>query len=313
MLTLSDAADIDDKSSYSITLTVTDDMTDNFNKLDVTVNVVDAEEAGEVTLSAREPQVGSALIATLEDNDGGETAVRWQWYRGGVPVIDASNAGVLALAVGVDALCSATVAGALTTCTIDDETSALYTPGDDDVGHTLHAVATYQDDQGDSTDEFAGASSEKPAQEANPANTAPEFPDQDLNTAGDQSDTAMRSVAENAEEGTQVGQPLEAEDGNNDLLTYSLSGADAASFKLSKLAEDSNSVHILTDVELDFESQSMHTVVLTATDPSGAQDRITVMITVTDENDNAMITADAEYDYAEDRTDRGRDVQRVGS
>ena len=85
MLTLSDAADIDDKSSYSITLTVTDDMTDNFNKLDVTVNVVDAEEAGEVTLSAREPQVGSALVATLEDNDGGETAVRWQWYRGGVP------------------------------------------------------------------------------------------------------------------------------------------------------------------------------------------------------------------------------------
>ena len=203
-------------------------------------------------------------------------------------MIDASSA-VLVLAGVVGTLCSDTAADASTTCRIDDETSALYTPGDDDVGHTLHAVATYQDDQGDSTDEVAGASSEKVAQEANPANTAPEFPDQDLNTAGDQSDTAMRSVAENAEEGTEVGQPLEAEDENKDLLTYSLSGADAASFKLSKLAEDSNSVHILTDVELDFESQSMHTVVLTAMDPSGAMDKITVMIEVTDADDVAVI------------------------
>ena len=37
----------------------------------------------------------------------------------------------------------------------------------------------------------------RPVQDSHPANTAPKFPDQDPNTAGDQSDTAMRSVEEN--------------------------------------------------------------------------------------------------------------------
>ena len=290
VLTLSAAADIDDKSSYSITLTVTDANTDNFNKLDVTVKVVDAEEAGEVKLSSREPQVGTALVATLEDNDGGETAVTWQWYRGGAAVIEDSDSdGVLELVSGVQECSDTVAADATTSCSIADETSALYTPGDDDVDHTLHAVATYQDDQGGSTEEYAGASSEKPAQEADPANTAPSFPDQDLNTAGDQSDVAMRSVAENAKN-ADVGQPLEAEDDNGDLLTYALSGPDADSFKLTDLAPSSNSVTIQTAVELDFEAQSMHTVVLTAMDPSSATDSITVMITVTDENDDAEIS-----------------------
>ena len=53
-------ADFEDKSSYSITLTVTDEFTDEFNKLDVTVKVVDDEDTGEVDLSAREPQNGSS-------------------------------------------------------------------------------------------------------------------------------------------------------------------------------------------------------------------------------------------------------------
>ena len=99
----------------------------------------------------------------------------------------------------------------------------------------------------------------------------------------------MRSVAENAKN-ADVGQPLEAEDDNGDLLTYALSGPDADSFKLTDLAPSSNSVTIQTAVELDFEAQSMHTVVLTAMDPSGAQDKITVMIEVTDGPDDAVIS-----------------------
>ena len=83
VLTFTSTADFEDKSSYSITLTVTDENTDEFNKLDVTVKVVDAEDDGEVDLSAREPQDGYAVVATLDDPDGGKTAVTWQWYRGG--------------------------------------------------------------------------------------------------------------------------------------------------------------------------------------------------------------------------------------
>ena len=34
-----------------------------------------------VSLSQREPQVGSALSASVDDDDGDITNVEWQWYR----------------------------------------------------------------------------------------------------------------------------------------------------------------------------------------------------------------------------------------
>ena len=85
-------ADFEDKSSYSITVVATsadaDDADDDerdstYARVDVTIKVVDGEDTGKVTLSAREPQDGSSVLATLDDPDGGETAVEWQWYRGG--------------------------------------------------------------------------------------------------------------------------------------------------------------------------------------------------------------------------------------
>ena len=171
---------------------------------------------------------------------------------------------------------------------IDGETSALHTPVSADIDRTVHAVTNYKDGFG-SDRENASGSSEKEVEESNPANTAPKFPDQDLNTAGDQSDTAMRSMDENAKN-KPVGEPFEAGDDDNDLLTYSLSGADAASFKLGTLATGSNSVQLMTAVALDYETQPMHEVILTATDPSGAQDRITVMVEVLDKNDPPTIS-----------------------
>ena len=63
----------------------------------------------------------------------------------------------------------------------------------------IRAVAAYKDAIAPTVEEYAIGSSERDVEESSPANTAPVFPDQDLNTAGDQSDTAMRSVKENAE------------------------------------------------------------------------------------------------------------------
>ena len=85
-------ADFEDKSSYSITVVATsadadaqatDPRDSTYARVDVTIKVVDGEDEGKVTLSAREPQDGSSVLATLDDPDGGETAVEWQWYRGG--------------------------------------------------------------------------------------------------------------------------------------------------------------------------------------------------------------------------------------
>ena len=59
-----------------------DDRVTMYGKLTVTVTVVDGEDTGTVDLNAREPQVGRTVQATLVDADGGETGVKWQWYRG---------------------------------------------------------------------------------------------------------------------------------------------------------------------------------------------------------------------------------------
>ena len=56
-------------------------------------------------------------------------------------------------------------------------------------------------------------------------NSAPEFPDQDPAMDGDQITTATRSIPENTAPGVSVGAPVAADDDDNDVLTYSLSGA----------------------------------------------------------------------------------------
>ena len=50
-------------------------------------------------------------------------------------------------------------------------------------------LATYKDNQGEDTEYASGKPTARCAGLADPANTAPKFPDQDLVTAGDQSDT----------------------------------------------------------------------------------------------------------------------------
>ncbi len=312
-------ANFEDKSSYSITIVAAgsdaddDDRGTKYTRLVVTVKVVDREDAGEVKLSALQSQVNIPVVATHTDEDGGVTDRKWHWYRGGTLPADLSTLfeddGSLSTAAGntacvvedADAGTTATAADIL--CRIDGETAALYTPDSNDVGRILHVVAEYKDDFNAAVREEAGASSDATVQASNPANTAPKFPDQDLGTPGDQSDVAMRSVAENQDKGTKVGEPIPADDadrgdpaGNMELLTYTIDDTD-------NFSVNQKDGQISTAVKLDFETQSMYTVMLTATDPSGATDTITVMISVTDEDDPARITADAAYDYAEDRED----------
>ena len=309
------------KGSYSIAVVAVstrgagDDAVVKYDRLEVTVTVQDAEDTGMVTLSAREPQVGRAVLATLSDPDGSETAITWQWYRGGPEIATddgfPTTAGLATIrddSTGLTALeddpelednnvCGdeGNTDGVSDTqaCVIDGATSALYTPSDDDIvldaggnvttAYRIHAVATYKDGSGGDR-ESTGVSSERPVEHSDPGNTAPVFPDQDLNTAGDQSDTAMRSVKEN-DKNAKVGEPISASDVDKDLLLYTISGADASSFNVGR-----KDGQLTVDGTLDYESQDMHTVMVTATDPSGAYDMITVMIEVTDADDAPTIS-----------------------
>ena len=311
-------ANFEDKSSYSIIIVAggsdadDDDRGTKYTRLEVTVKVVDREDTGKVKLSARQSQVNIPVVATHSDEDGGVTDGKWQWYRGSTLPTDLStllDADGNLLAAGTIACVDddPDIAGDLertaadTLCRIDGETAALYTPDSNDVDRLLHVVADYKDDFSPTVREQAGISSGATVQASNPANTAPEFPDQDLSTP-EMDSVAMRSVDENADKGTKVGEPIPAGDadkgtpeGNMELLTYTIDDTD--NFSVDQEGQ------ISTAVKLDFEMQSMYTVMLTATDPSGASATITVMISVNDKDDPAVITADAEYDYAEDRED----------
>ena len=282
-LSLSDhTPDYEKKSAYSITVTA-DDGKGGVGKVDVTVSVTNANDAGAVKLTAREPQVGIPVLATLTDPDGGIGGVTWVWSKSGP--VDQNNLPT--------PNCSAT-AGDYTA--IPNADSASYTPVAADEGTCLRATATYNDTiNADTTKTTATQEANRDVQESDPANTAPKFADdQDLNKAGDQAD-AERSVVEN-EEGAGTGNAVTADD--TDLLIYTISGTDSDSFEI-----DRGTGSITTAEKLDYETKSSYTLVVTATDPSGATDTINVNISVTDVNDVAVITGDKAVDYAENGTD----------
>ena len=103
---------------------------------------------------------------------------------------------------------------------------------------------------------------------------------------------AEREVPENMEE-EEVGNAVVAND--RDLLMYSVD--DSTNFSVNDDGQ------ISTKVELDYETQDSYSVTLTATDPSGASDSITVNIAVTDNDDSAVIAGRKAIDYAENGTD----------
>ncbi len=107
------------------------------------------------------------------------------------------------------------------------------------------------------------------------ANDAPVFAD---------GDSATRSIAENTAVGTNVGAAFTATDSDNDTLTYSLSGTDAASF-----AVDNSTGQLKTNATFDYETKISYTVIITAADgkPNNGKDTITVTISITDVTENS--------------------------
>ena len=267
-------ADYEKKSSYSITVVVTSGGTGETVtaarkmtfRQDVTVNVIDQEDGGTITLSQREPQLDGVVVATLTDPDGGVSVSTWKWYR--------SDADADADPRECDADVATTVIGGAS--------SSTYTPKSGDEHRCLKAEAVYTDNIAPTTSVTLAKVSERRVQLADPANTAPVFPDQDPTTPGDQSDSATRTVAENTPADENIGSPFDATD--TDLVIHTLSGADADSFAVAR-----NDGQLKTKAALDYETKKVYMVTVTATDPSGATDSIAVTINVTDVDDGATI------------------------
>ena len=103
-------------------------------------------------------------------------------------------------------------------------------------------------------------------------NTAPVFTD---------GATTTRSIAENTAAGQNIGTAIAATDADNDTLTYTLSGTDAAVFSIV-----STTGQLQTNAALDYETKNAYAVTITVADGEGGSASITVTINVTDVNEN---------------------------
>ena len=99
------------------------------------------------------------------------------------------------------------------------------------------------------------------------------------------SDGTTREVVENTASGVNIGNPVSATDANNDNLTYSLGGEDAASFSINTA-----NGQLRTHAALDYETDDSYSVTITVDDNNGGSDSITVTISVTNENEAPMFT-----------------------
>ena len=274
-----DYEDTDNASHmYTVTIQASDGGADTTATKAVTIEITNVEETGTVTLDTLQPQVGVDVMATLSDpdiiTDADLSTVTWQWYRGSSPITNATD--------GANALIS------------------MYTPDAGDVGSTLRAQAMYDDGEGD--DKTTRVDSYRNVRSAPADNSPPAFPDQNPGTTA--IDTEQdREVAENTPAGRNIGASVAAND-PGDVLTYSLSGAGAASFDIVR-----SSGQLQTKAGLDSEGTSEYIVTVTATDPFESRATSEVTITVTDVNEAPMLTGGAtSIDRAENGTDLDDDT-----
>ena len=169
---------------------------------------------------------------------------------------------------------------------ITNANSRSYTPDAADVGSYLRAVASYDDGHG--TGKTATAVSANRVQEAPPAPERPVFP-----VDGNYD----RSIRENTRAGANLGAPVRATDANNDRLTYSIAASDH--FEI-----DASSGQLRTKAELDHEGRGQPSVTVTATDPGGLADTISVTITVEDVDETPVVSGPTSPEVSENSNTR---------
>ena len=113
-------ADSNTDNTYEITVTARSGS--DRDELEVTVNVTNLDEEGEVALSPARGTVGGRITATLTDLDGTATGLDWDWAR--------------------------SEDGATGWTNISGVNSNSYTPDSGDVGYYLRATANYTDPEG---------------------------------------------------------------------------------------------------------------------------------------------------------------------
>ena len=255
------------KSSYAVAVKA-DDSKGGTATIEVTINVTDADEPPAVPAA---PSVSSAAGSTRILN------VSWSAPdNAGKPAISGYE---VQYRTGGGAWGGWQHSGTGTAATI--------TGLEEDTAYEVQARAI--------NDEGAGGWSPAGAGRTNvPENSAPEF----------DGTTAARSVAENSAAGTNIGTAVAATDADSDTLTYTLEGADAASFAIMST---SGQIRTETGVDYDHEAQSSHAVTVKADDGKGGTATIALTISVTDADEPPAAPAAPSVSSAAGTTD-GLDV-----
>ena len=155
---------------------------------------------------------------------------------------------------------------------ITDANTSAYTVRSMDIGELLQAIIDYTDPHG------AGKSASGRTT-ANVANDPPTF-----TTTG----PVAVSINENNSADANIGTALAATDPNDDALTFTVEGTDAANFAI-----DANGQMTAT-AALDHETQSSHSFTAKVSDPAGGSDTLAVAVTVVNVEEPGVVTLDAE-------------------
>ncbi len=249
------ALDYDTKSTYTVTITASDG-TDTAT-IAVTINVADATENSAPAFTA-----GTSTTRSVAENTGSGVDI-------GEPVsaTDADNDNLTYTLGGTDA----------SAFSIDSTNGQLRTEASLDYEiDTSYTVTITVSDGNAGSDSITVTINVTDVEEA-PENNPPAF----------DGDETTRTVAENSDADANIGATITATDADDDDLTYSLGGTDAASFSI-----DSTTGQLKTKAALDFETKKSYTVTVIATDGT-LTDSITVTINVTDVNE-APVFSDGE-------------------
>ena len=268
--------DYEQKNTYAVTVTVTDgSATDTIS---VTIDVTDVAENNAPVFVE-----GNATERSIAENTPAGRNI-------GAPVTatDLDEEDVLTYSLrGADAAAFGIVSttGQLRTrAPLDYEQKNAY------------SVAVHVSDGNGGTDTIAVAINVTDVEE----NNAPVFVE---------GDATERSIPENTPAGRNIGAPVTATDLDEDVLTYSLSGADAASFGIV-----STTGQLRTRAPLDYEQKNAYSVAVHVSDGNGGTDTIAVAINVTDVNETPtahapeFIEGDATERSIPENTPAGRNI-----
>ena len=325
-----DDGDVEPDNLYEITVRATEQETlgDPMGRAlstekEVFIVVNNMDEDGMVELNYLQPEVGTEIMAMLMDEDIFKGTITWEWSVSKVTNPDKDTEAHWAVVAGdagdIDNMF--TPRGDR-----DNEIPAENRVGDPnrtvDEGEYLRAKATYRDEQnvtGDDNKVAIGVSMHPVRAEVNSdndgvenaANGSPGFPDGLDYT---------RTVPESTDVKMDVDAAVEADDPNDDTLSYQLAAlgpdgtanfGDLGFFDIDRATGQISLARMLDHEEEDGRTYTgataatagVYKVIVMATDPSGETGEVTVTITATAANDDPVIRGKEELHVMEQDID----------